>query len=108
MIYVNVGPPILTGIEDNNNIELKIFPNPTNDELQVTLSQNMLAYDYTIIDALGNVIINDKTNANNIKINLKSLKTGVYVIVVTNGIHKWYKKNLLKFNLCYKSIDCSK
>lgn len=60
---------------ENNNMSLKLFPNPSSDFIT---SKNLME-GYSIYDVTGNLIISSKQNAD--KINIKLLNPGVYLIV---------------------------
>ncbi|HRF75109.1 MAG TPA: PQQ-dependent sugar dehydrogenase [Chitinophagales bacterium] len=70
-----------------NNIfinALKIYPNPTNDELfiQSPLGDH-INYDIDLINQLGEIVLQQKTNAELTKILLTTLTDGLYVVKLT-------------------------
>ncbi len=84
---------IITSIEQKeNNIELKIYPNPNEGFFWVELPKNYKMWQTDIFDAQGNLIF-EKTNTNskieNIKINPKP---GIYILRVTIGNLKQHVK----------------
>ncbi len=76
--------------EEINGIErLSVFPNPTNDELNITLNQMGGSVELTLIDHLGKVVRseNQKT-VNGIfdgKWNISELPAGVYILSINDG-----------------------
>jgi len=77
----------VTGIEENvSNVEVEVYPNPTNGELFVDV--NLLdAQDFTIsvINTLGQTVKEVKqvqSNGGKIKIDLSDKNTGVYFVTI--------------------------
>ncbi len=69
---------------------LKIFPNPSNNFIQIEGLQNKQAY--TIYDIQGKKITNDFLRANE-KINIQKLQNGMYFLKLENeGILKFMKR----------------
>ncbi|MCG8576293.1 MAG: T9SS type A sorting domain-containing protein [Flavobacteriales bacterium] len=68
------------GIEDlNGAIETTIYPNPTNDELNIAHEGT---FNYTVINVIGEVILEGTAN-NKIQLSLKEFEAGTYTIKVT-------------------------
>jgi len=63
---------------------LKIFPNPTFDELTVVIAESTeMIKSYRLIDVYGNVICDKKINQNDNKdfiVDLRDLKSGIYIL----------------------------
>ncbi len=53
----------VVGIEDNGVSEISIFPNPTNDILNITFSE--IIFEIEIVNALGQVVKRLEVNADN-------------------------------------------
>lgn len=67
-------------IEDNNRLTiLRIYPNPVSDKLIVS-SKNSEPFQITIFNILGSQILYNPHVANNEKINLAHLQSGLYVL----------------------------
>ncbi|MDO9185301.1 MAG: T9SS type A sorting domain-containing protein [Bacteroidia bacterium] len=82
----------ITGMEKTleNNIQLKVFPNPGNGSITITLSgvegQSIDEMIYTIKNESGQTIQTFKLNtSNNYTINIENLSNGIYFIVGLNG-----------------------
>ncbi len=71
--------------EINNNIT-SIFPNPVNNELNITTTSEMKSLKIT--NSLGQVVINNSVSGNSYKVNTTSLNAGVYFVQMetSNGI----------------------
>ena len=67
--------------------EIKIFPNPTNSEIEIQSLINIKSIK--LFDIKGNIIL----KSNSTKINIEYLKTGEYIleIILINGEHKTFK-----------------
>lgn len=68
-------------IEQNEIAGLSIYPNPVTDGILQITSDNNEAKSITIFDLLGRQALN--TNASNNTINVSSLKTGIYILKIT-------------------------
>ncbi|MFA8298812.1 MAG: choice-of-anchor L domain-containing protein [Hyphomicrobiales bacterium] len=78
--------------------ELKIFPNPTNSNLNVSLSQAVDANDIIIVDMMGRVLITKEISGqHSININTDHLNPGIYNVVVRgdNGINYSQKLQII-------------
>lgn len=62
--------------------DIKIYPNPTSDILNIETSFN--DYQVEILDILGRVLIQKNTSNNYLKIDLKPLTTGIYLVKIQN------------------------
>lgn len=73
----------LLGFENNIvNESIHIYPNPSNDNIQIRGLNN--PENYIIFDAVGKEILNGRIN-NNQKININSLTNGFYFIITETG-----------------------
>ncbi len=61
--------------------ELKLYPNPVNDILNISNTEIITKVE--VIDMLGRVLSNEKINANEAKIEMSNLPTGTYLVQVT-------------------------
>jgi len=68
----------------NNEINLTVYPNPTNQYINIKFSQNNAITQLLIKDKSGKNIINLKEVDSGSKINLESLSSGVYIILITD------------------------
>lgn len=86
---------IITNLQENNiQKDISIHPNPVKDKLEIHLSKNHLQTTLFIRDLNGKELM--KFNYHNqkiIKLNLKELANGVYLIDITNDGNK----TMLKF-----------
>jgi hypothetical protein len=75
-----------TGISElqTANSELKVFPNPTNSNLNIELNSETTL---TIYNSLGEMILNEKAQAGTHQIDLSGKAIGVYVLKTNDG-HK--------------------
>jgi PKD repeat protein len=72
-----------------NEIELdnylEIFPNPTNNYVNIHTKDNLIMHEINIIDALGRTTIQEKLNSHHAKIDVRKLAAGVYSIIITTA-----------------------
>nr|HPM39454.1 T9SS type A sorting domain-containing protein [Bacteroidales bacterium] len=72
-------------IKENENI-FNIYPNPANDVL--TINSNTTMNQITMINSLGQVVMNVEPNTNFYQININTLPEGIYTARITtnNGL----------------------
>ena len=68
-----------SGLEEINQFNLQVYPNPAHD--QITIKANELIEEATIVDALGNKILNDKINSVEYLRNL-NVQAGLYFLEI--------------------------
>ena len=74
-------------INDQNQLDISIYPNPTNDKLFIQGLSD--ATEVSIYNVLGKEVLSVK-NTNNI--NVKALPSGVYVIRISDGVGQTNRK----------------
>ncbi len=73
-------------IEINGENQLKIYPNPTSNVLNIEIPINLLDdYDYMIIDQTGKLIDQGKINSNPSKIDVTTYPAGIYILTLQNS-----------------------
>jgi endoglucanase len=86
---------MVTGVEDDlSNLEtdLKIFPNPTNDQVHIAIGKNKTFSTVEIVDMLGQIVL----NSNQATIDVSNLPRGSYVARVKTG-NDWRHAKFLKY-----------
>ena len=72
--------PITLSLE-KESIEANIYPNPTYDELFVSVSSGLI-HNITIMDASGRLVHSSKPELNFIQLNISNLKEGFYFVQI--------------------------
>jgi hypothetical protein len=67
--------------------EIKIFPNPANDYLQITTDVSEPDYLIELFDIPGKKVYSDRQNAKIISLDLKTIAPGIYIIKLTGRYH---------------------
>ena len=75
------------GIDDLNQLDISIYPNPTSDTVYINSSSSQLKV--VVFDILGKQVLN-KPNTNSVDVS--SLSKGVYFIKVSDGINSSTKR----------------
>ena len=79
-------------VEENNTVSnsaMSLYPNPTVEQLNVTLNQNA---DIVIYNIMGQNVMNVEGHAGNNSINISSLNAGVYFISAGGDTQKFIVK----------------
>lgn len=74
----------------NNNINYKIYPNPSKNILKIETSQNIKSIEMHTI--LGKKVYQNNDVRNNIEIDLSLLESGVYFININDGEKRYSEK----------------
>ena len=75
------------GVDDQNQLDISIYPNPTDNTLFISGNETPIAVD--IYNVLGKEVLSVK-NTNNI--NVQALQSGVYVIRISDGVGQTNRK----------------
>jgi len=82
----------ITGIDENinNDLNIKVYPNPTNSYVNIESDFSKLL-DFELISPLGKQIVKGIISSNSQKIDLSSLSPNIYFLKVGNNIYKVIK-----------------
>ena len=68
----------------NNSLNANVYPNPVNNQLNISLPETANNISVSVIDMLGKeVIVQNKLSGNNVSVNDINLPAGVYVVRIT-------------------------
>ena len=80
-----------TGLETNKATSFNVYPNPFNNTLTVTLSENRES-TFEVIDLTGKIVSSTMTKGEEtISIELSNLPSGIYILRNKNNIDDYYK-----------------
>ena len=77
----------------SENIEVLLFPNPAKDFVEINANGD--SYNFELYDMQGRLILSEKIKSNH-RIDLKSIKKGVYQIILTDKNSKRTSRRLIK------------
>ena len=69
--------------ENNDNLDLNIYPNPSHDF--VNIESSLSNYEIQIFDLMGKQVYSSESIQNNTKIDVSDFEAGTYIII-TNGL----------------------
>ncbi|MBI9033242.1 MAG: S8 family peptidase [Bacteroidales bacterium] len=89
------GEPYL--IQESDALEFIVYPNPA-DNYIILQQQAMVskAFEVSVVDMLGNTVIQKTEAGNKVKVDVSSLKTGVYILKIIHGNHSEFHKIIKK------------
>lgn len=76
--------PNTGGLLKDNNFELKVFPNPANDKLYIENSKPDTRFHFSVYNYQGLELINSFAKSKT-PIDISKLKTGTYILKLTNN-----------------------
>jgi len=94
-LYV-LAPNSNFNISEGSNQSLNIYPNPANSRIDIGLPSSEKKLQIEITDLHGKTILKKDINASDNKVNLKSIKSGIYIINA-KGIKQNYTQKLIRY-----------
>lgn len=89
-------PPISVSVEENELQQLKIYPNPVNDELTIELESGLKPKRIELYDVQGKqVYYEDNIDRNKIKISFKTIPAGLYMVRVIDEVNKLWESKII-------------
>jgi hypothetical protein len=70
-----------TGVAENQNVKVNVFPNPANDMVNINVKGE---FKYQLVNSLGQVVRNGKAN-NKATVSVSELNQGIYFLTITVG-----------------------
>ena len=86
----------ITGLNQIFETEINIYPNPTNDVIQIELP-TFDSYQITVMDMTGRIVYNIRNlNSDTYKLDAKNWSSGMYNINITNSKGELTSKKIVK------------
>ncbi|MFZ2151092.1 MAG: T9SS type A sorting domain-containing protein [Candidatus Absconditicoccaceae bacterium] len=86
---------IMTGLYDpSSDYKMKIYPNPANDHINISLNQAG-EYNAIVTDITGRIVLQNKYNGQNFKIDLDNIPAGIYFFHI-NGKESFSQKFIVR------------
>jgi len=94
MVRMNFDPSV--GVNEvENNLGLRVFPNPANEVINISLNKEVSA-TLTLLDVSGKVVRTHALNGISTSINTASLNSGVYFVTINDGTSVSTQKVVIK------------
>ena len=84
----------VVGLEDNSVPEITVFPNPTNDILNITSSETISEIE--IVNMNGQVVRRVEINGDNAVCNVADLRSGVYIVRISTATATLSQRKFVK------------
>lgn len=83
-------------IPENSPYTIELFPNPTSEELSITISDPNAFSTYRIFDMNGKVILDGSINSTQIMVNLLHVSAGEYHLILESNQGQSYTYKISK------------
>ena len=87
------GEDLIVGVEEINNRDIKVYPNPTTGQISIILTSPLNA-ELEVKDKIGRSVLKKELLESN-QINLSGLVNGVYIFMIKMENHHFTKKVIL-------------
>lgn len=87
----------ITNSTINQNELASVFPNPTNDYLNVSLNSFIANQTIELYNALGELVISEKLNSNFTHLNIENNSNGIYTLRITENGVVIFKTKIVKY-----------
>jgi hypothetical protein len=84
------------GIDENELLNVLLFPNPTSDFVVISIEDFKNILNYQLFDTKGKLIIEDLIEAKETSINFKNLAKGSYHLRIHNGAKELQSIKIIK------------
>ncbi len=84
-----------SGISILNNVQLKIYPNPTNGLVVIEAGEVLDDAEIIVNDLLGKELLREKISSQKTSVNLSSQPEGIYFVTVKSGVSRIREKMVL-------------
>jgi hypothetical protein len=86
--------------ETEDEVIFSVYPNPSEGEFTLNFSSKQnKAYSFFVLSTIGSVVMQERMSVINgeyqNKINMTSFDKGAYILVVTDGVNKYYRKLIM-------------
>lgn len=72
------------GVEENKLLAaVKIFPNPSKNDVNISVNDNHLLQKVSLLNMLGENVYEENTSSNNVLLPIRSLPSGIYIVELT-------------------------
>lgn len=76
---------LISGLKETSiENSLSVFPNPASDIISVTIKDDLLNTNFTILDQLGRTVLAGQLLENTNLVNIEQLNPGYYILVINN------------------------
>jgi PKD repeat protein len=84
--------------ELNSAIAVNVFPNPAHNKLSIEFAAEINVAKVSMVNMIGQVVLTESLNSKTRKIdlNLTSIETGVYYLLIENGTERTVKKVIVE------------
>lgn len=86
----------VTGIRENSDQVINIYPNPIEGYLDIAVSNTFNGIQVEIVNSLGSLVMKPVSSASEMRIDTASLPAGLYIVTVYDGATKLSAKHILK------------
>jgi hypothetical protein len=84
------------GLSETAQQQLRVYPNPASDQLMIELPSEGMD-ELVVMDITGRTVLSQEIGAvQNVSLNLNTLESGIYHLVVRNGNDYLYAKFVVK------------
>jgi len=88
------------GINDQDNLSMNVnlFPNPAHNKLSIEFATEVNSAKISLVNVIGQIVLTESINSrtSKVELNLSSIETGVYYLLILNGAERTVKKVIVE------------
>ena len=85
LVMSSVEPSQTVGIEENVLSNAVVYPNPASDVINISLKNELVNTEVSIVDAMGRVVLNQSIDNDFVSLDVADLEDGIYFVKISNG-----------------------
>ena len=82
---LQVVPEFINGVEENITQSIKAWPNPTSENLYISVSDALIGEKYSLYNSQGQVVLSNKIQSAQTILNVSNLSQGTYTLAIKGG-----------------------
>jgi hypothetical protein len=79
---LNVVPEFIIGVEENVSQRINTWPNPTSENLNITVSEAYIGETYSLYNNMGQLILTNKIQSTQTTLDVSNLSKGAYTLAI--------------------------
>lgn len=85
LVMSSVEPTNTMSIQENVLSNAVVYPNPASDVINISLKNELVDTEVSIVDAMGRIVLNQSINNDFVSLDVADLEEGIYFVKISSG-----------------------